>query len=189
MENFNRTSLIKFFKSRKNLQLFNSREGRAKFISVMYKIFMKESILDVGCGDRQLFEFSGEWEGIDFNTTIKNDKVVIADFFKHDFNREFDMVLIAGVVEHYKGKKIREFLETAFKVNPKYIVITLFFGIKEGGSRTFGLDTSEKMYPMTRFGRESTKKTLDGYKFDNYFIKKIGLDSVIVIRRKKNERT
>ena len=37
MENFNRTSLIKFFKSRKNLQLFNSREGRAKFISVMLK--------------------------------------------------------------------------------------------------------------------------------------------------------
>ncbi len=145
-----------------------------------------KSILDVGCGDSKLYDFSGDWIGIDLNTTIKNDKVITADFLDYKFDREFDMVLIAGVAEHYNNKKLEEFLKVALQTNPKYILITLFIGIREGSSRIFGFITSKKMYSMSRFGTKSIKKIMKKCQLDKYFIEKINhRDRIIVIRRER----
>ena len=126
MENFNRTSLIKFFKNRKNLQLFTSREGRAKFISVMYKIFMKESILDVGCSDKDLKKFippDVKYIGIDisgnpdFRVDLEKDKL------NNFANNSFHTVVCTEVLEHLDN--IHEVFDDLCRVSKKYIIISL----------------------------------------------------------------
>jgi len=146
-----------------------------------------KSILDVGCGNHNLYNFSGDWVGIDVNTTLKNDKIITADFLDYKFDREFDMVLIAGVVEHYKLEQFKTFIKAALKVNPKYILITLFMGIKEKNSRISSLITSKKNYKISRFGKLSIKRVMEELNLDDYSIEELlRRSTVIIIRRESN---
>jgi len=148
-----------------------------------------KSILDVGCGEIQHIGFSGDWVGIDVNSTIKNDKVILGDFFKYKFDREFDLVLIAGLIEHYGIEELEKFIQSALRVNPKYIILTSFMGIREGNSKLTSLYTSKKKYLVSRFGKESIKELLTKYNLENYFIEKINSrNSIIIIRSGINER-
>jgi len=146
-----------------------------------------KSILDVGCGEIQHIGFSSEWVGIDVNSTIKNEKVIHGDFFNYKFDREFDMVLIAGVVEHYDNETFEKFLDSALKVNPKHILITLFMRIREKDSKLFKYRSSYGLpHIRCKFGRNSIKRIMEKYNL-NYSIEKIDNRShVIVIRRNSN---
>lgn len=143
-----------------------------------------QSILDVGCGTYTPYRFSGDWVGIDVNSTIIKFNVVKSDFLTHDFDREFDMVLIAGVVEHYKARELKRFIEKALEVNPKYILISLFMGVGRKGSRTITMIAPGRKQKMTRHGEKTIERIMKELGLNNYSIERISKkDNLVVVRR------
>ena len=146
-----------------------------------------KSILDVGCGEIKHIKGSSEWVGIDLSSAIKNKKVIHADFLNYKFDREFDMVLIAGVVNHYTNETFEKFLEAALAVNPKHIIITFFTKMMTDTSKSSKLRTSKGTYILCHFGIASIKRTLKKYNLNNYTFEKIDTKSnILIIRRDIN---
>ncbi|HUU87633.1 MAG TPA: class I SAM-dependent methyltransferase [Candidatus Glassbacteria bacterium] len=152
--------------------------------------FIKEknikSILDVGCGNCKLYNFSGDWTGIDVNTTIKNDKIIEADFLTYKFDREFEMVLIAGVVEHYSSEMFKQFVETALKVRPKYVLVSLFIRLNKDGNKSHTILTSisNRKHKMTIYGKKFIEKIMENLGLNNYSIEELSIkNNLIIIRR------
>jgi len=142
-----------------------------------------KSILDVGCGEIKHIDGPNDWVGMDLNSKIKNNKVINADFLNYKFDREFDMVLIAGVVDHYDDKTFEKFLESALAVNPEHIIITFFTKMMADVSKSSKLRTSKGTYILHHFGIESIKKILKKYNLNDYCIKQTDTRSNILIIR------
>ena len=145
MENF-KISFNKFFSNKKNVQPFNSREERAKFISVMYKNLLNKSILDVGCSDKALKKWISpdvKYIGIDisgnpdFRVDLEKDKLSLFD------NNSFHTVVCTEVLEHLDN--VHEVFDDLCRVSKKYIIISLpnnwlnfkFLLIKNKGTTKF----------------------------------------------------
>jgi len=156
-----------------------------KFVNSFIKDENITSVLDVGCGMHQLYQFSGDWAGIDVNPKIQKDKIIKADFLKYSFDRKFDMVLIMGVVEHYLCEHLKQFIEKSLEVNPKYVLIGLFGGIKEKGHRRKTIVGRHRVYSLTEYGKDTFENIFKELGIKDFQIKELSKKDVVIIVRRK----
>lgn len=112
--------------NRKMVLPFTSREERAKFVSVMFKNFINESILDVGCSEKALKKCISpdiKYVGIDisgdpdFKVDLEKDRLSMFD------NNSFHTVVCTEVLEHLDN--LYEVFDELCRVSKKYIIISL----------------------------------------------------------------
>lgn len=105
---------------------YSNRKEKAKFSSIIFKNFLKESILDVGCSKKYLKEYilpEVKYIGIDilgnpdFKINLEKDKLNIFD------NNSFKTVFCSGVLEHLDN--LHEVFDDICRVSKKYIIISL----------------------------------------------------------------
>lgn len=119
--------LRKIFKEKKNIfPLFRNRVERAEFVSRIYKNFLKNSVLDVGCSEGSLKNYISQdvkYIGIDISGSpditldLEKDKLKI---FEDD---SFYTVVCTDVLEHLEN--IHEMFDDICRVSQKYVIISL----------------------------------------------------------------
>ncbi|MFW9827683.1 MAG: class I SAM-dependent methyltransferase [Candidatus Thorarchaeota archaeon] len=170
-----KASISGLFSSTKNIQPFYSREERAKFTSILYKNYLVNSVLDVGCSNKALKKWLSDdikYVGVDiagqpdFKVDLEKEKLQRFD------DNSFHTVVCTEVLEHLEN--IHEIFDELCRVSNKYIIISLpnnwlnfkFLLIKNKGT--------------TKFYGLPLEKPLDRHKwFFNYeealnFVKKKG---------------
>ncbi|MBY9006444.1 MAG: methyltransferase domain-containing protein [Candidatus Lokiarchaeota archaeon] len=118
--------ISKLSRNTKNFQPFSSREERAKFTSILYKKYLVNSVLDVGCSDKALKKWLSDditYMGVD----IAGDPDLKVNLEKENlqmFNdNTFQTVVCTEVLEHIEN--IHEIFDELCRVSNKYIIISL----------------------------------------------------------------
>ncbi len=111
---------------KKNFYYIEDRNERAKFISNIFKKYLINSILDVGCYQKLLkkyISFKDIYVGIDINgdpdlyINLEKEKL---ERFKND---SFYVVICTEVLEHLDN--LHEVFDDICRVSKKYIIISL----------------------------------------------------------------
>lgn len=106
-------------------KIYNNRNEKAKYIAFRYKDFLKEKILDVGCGDGYLKKYldkNTKYTGIDIVgnpdifVNLEKEKIPYPDNF-------FDCVVCADVLEHLDN--IHQVFDELIRVSKKYVIVSL----------------------------------------------------------------
>jgi len=118
--------ISKHFSNKKSILPYNSREERAKFISVIFKKYLINSVLDVGCSNKTLKQWLSDdikYVGVDvagqpdFRVDLEKEKLQMFS------DRSFQAVVCTEVLEHIEN--IHEIFDELCRVSNKYIIISL----------------------------------------------------------------
>ncbi len=105
---------------------YKNREERAKFIATFFRDYIKDSVLDVGCGDALLKKYidkNVKYIGVDISgnpdylINLETDKLSL---FK---NNSFHTVICTEVLEHLE--EIHTVFDDLCRVTRKYLIVSL----------------------------------------------------------------
>jgi len=128
---------------------YHNREERALFISKLFKNFILDSILDVGCGDKLLKKHlppNVEYIGVDINGTPDYIIDLEKDGLQKFEDNSFYTIICTDVLEHLNN--LHDIFDELCRVSKKYIIVSLpnnwinfkFFLISgTGGEHYYGL--------------------------------------------------
>lgn len=128
--------------------IYTNREEKAKYTALKYGNFLKGSVLDVGCWNKDLKKYlDNDVEYVGVDVAGKPDVFVDLEKQKIPFpNNAFDCVVCTDVLEHLDN--IHETFDELIRLSRKYIIISLpncysvnFLKIikGEGGLKFYGL--------------------------------------------------
>lgn len=118
--------LKKFFKRKDFTPFYSNREERYDFIFKIFKSYIKNSVLDVGCSEGYLRKYLTndiKYVGIDiegdpdFIVDLEKDKLTIFE------DKSFYIVICTEVLEHLDN--LHDVFDELARVSEKYIVISL----------------------------------------------------------------
>lgn len=178
-------SFRKYLKNRNIYFPFGNREERAEFVSKIYKNFLKNSVLDVGCSEGSLKNCMSKdvkYVGIDISgkpdiiIDLEKDKLKIFE------DNSFYTIVCTEVLEHLEN--IHEMFDELCRVSKRFIIISLpnnwvlfKFSLLSGknGQKFYGLPIE---IPSDRH------KWFFNYDQAFNFIKERGLRNKFIIRNK-----
>lgn len=156
-----------------NLWLFGSGSGSLAINNKPYIKFLNNfisknninNILDIGCGDWQLFENINlnnniNYLGIDIvENIIKNNKkkyenqninFKLMDYnnFNHN-NYKTDLIIIKDVLQHLNNKDIKKFIEKTLEIDTKFILI-----INDHSKMNLNIDVNNGLYRPININNE-----------------------------------
>ena len=109
-----------------NDHLFHNRDERAKFITKVFKNYLVNSILDVGCGNNDIKKYlpnTVKYIGID-NTGNPDFKIDLEkDKLKTFSDEEFYTVICTEVLEHLDN--LHEIFDDLCRVSKRFIIISV----------------------------------------------------------------
>lgn len=155
-----------------NLWLFGSGTGSLainnkpyiKFLSNFIFTNKVKNILDIGCGDWQLFENINltniNYLGIDIVENVilnnkkkygnKNINFKVMDYKNFDhFNYKTDLVIIKDVLQHLNNQDIKTIIEKTLKINTKFILI-----INDHSKINLNIDVNNGLYRPININNE-----------------------------------